>query len=238
MGESKGTLTGGVKVALLAGVTRTAWLRFVPRQLVMRGLVSVGGVVLFVVVILTTRNPVMLAAAVAIAALGNALPSAPIDYTPPAELPRRPALSPDAAVAVEATTAYLAGSRWRAFAANIVSNAGLWGGIALLVAWAGDLSPTRRAAVVTAFALPAAVTLWASIAAIAAIVRGNATEFEAHLLTRSAALALGGLALLSIGYGVAELVISAPHLSAWWVLAAAVTVWSASFQLLRRRMAG
>lgn len=190
----------------------------------------------FVVVVLTTRNPAVLAAAVAVAALGNALPSAPIDHTAHPDIPRRSAAAPDVAVAAEAATAHLAGSRWRAFAANVVSNVGLWGGIALLVAWAGDLSMVRRALIVAAFALPAGVALWAAIAAIAAIVRGDATEFEAHLLTRSAALALGGLTVLSLGYGVAELVIAAPTLSAWWVLAAVVTAWSASLQLLRRRM--
>lgn len=218
-------------------MSRTAWLRFVPRQLLVRGAVSIGGVVLFVVVILTTRSPAALAAAVAVAALGNALPSAPRNYTAPADLPRRREVSPDVAVAVKATTAHLAGSRWRAFAVSLVSNVGLWCGIALLVSWAGDLSPTRRALIVAAFALPAGVAVWSSIAAIAAIVRGDATEFEAHLLTRSAALALGGLALLALGYGVAEVVLAAPTLSAWWVLVAAVAVWSASFQLLRRRMA-
>lgn len=218
-------------------MSRTAWLRFAPRQLLLRAAASIGGVAIFVVVVLTTRNPAVLAAAVAVVALGNALPSAPIEHTAHRDVPRRSAAAPDVAVAVEAATAHLTASRWRAFAVKCVSNVGLWGGIALLVAWAGDLSSVRRALIVAAFALPAGVALWASIAAVAAIVRGDATEFEAHLLTRSAALALGGFVLLSLGYGVAEVVIAAPALSAWWVLAAVVAAWSASLQLLRRRMA-
>ena len=123
-----------------------------------------------------------------------------------------------------------------AAAANFVFTIGASGGLALVVR--GDLSDTSvKAAVALAIGIPGLVIATSVVLAARTVLRSDATEFEAHVLVRAAALTFGvGIACVAL-YTAAEALFDAPTLHAWWTLAAGIGLFIVCLRAVRGRYA-
>jgi hypothetical protein len=119
-----------------------------------------------------------------------------------------------------------------AFASNFVFGLGLIGGLELLVRSHGH--PSGLAAVL--LVAPAIWVAWVAGREVRRVFTDDATEFEAFVVVRAAAVSFVVLLATSLLYALGELLFDLPSVHAWWVLVVGAAQFGITLKLLRDRL--
>ena len=193
-----------------------------PARMALQAALNVAGFGLYIPVVATSGStPWLIVASLVAAAL--------VSVPPPAPAPTRGALVPPAKVGIA-----------QSGRAKVLINFAVAGlfltGIALALHNPTHVSTERKIVVGVAFGVPALMAAVITASVVRSLLRSPRTEFEAAVMTKTAALSLPLLAALAVAYSLAEAFGGAPRLEGWWVVVAFGVVWSVVQNLLLRQM--
>ena len=191
-----------------------------PARMAFQAVLNVAGFSLYIPVVATSGSTPLLIGASLVAAVLLSVPAPP---------QARAALVPSVKVGI-------AQSGWAKVLVNFVVAALFLSGIALALHNPAHISTGRKIVVGVAFGVPALIAVIITASVVRSLLRSPRTEFEAAVMTRTAALAFPLLAALAVGDSLAEAFGGAPRLEGWWVIVTFGGVASVVQNLVRRRM--